>query len=379
MEVHGSPRARRAIALIAVALAALAAGAGAYLWSAAPHPYHGPPPPATSRPIPVSMDWRSAAQGWIIVHDSGSPASFLFRTQDGGVHWQRLLSVDGPASVRFTDANHGTVQVGALRAAGLTVLRTDDGGAHWRPMAQPELEPGAALSALVLEGGAAWALTHTALYRTADAGASWQRLPGPWAVGDDDLLDVAVRPGGEAWVTGAALAGRAALFATHDGGATWTRRALPAAPPGPAAADRLEIRAPAISAAGRAVLPVYDRDADQTWLYASADAGGTWRDPLPLPAGGGARWPAFVDGGAGWTWSLTTAWSTEDGGRSWRAAAAPGGGWQFGTVAPVSGAVAWADAVQVGDQASRGPATWGLFRTSDAGLHWTRTPLPDLG
>ena len=372
--VRGSPRARRAVVLIAAALVAMAAGAGVYLWSNAPHPYQGPPPPATSRPIPVSMDWRSAAQGWIIVHDSGSPASFLFRTVDGGAHWQRQLSVNGPASVRFTDARHGIVLVSALRAAGLSVLRTDDGGAHWRPLTPPDLEPGGALDAVVADGDGSWALSHSSLYRTAGGSAHWQRLPGPWA-GDDDLLDLVVRPGGGAWLTGAAVAIHAALFASRDGGATWARQALPPTSPGPALADRLEIRAPAISAEGRGVLPVYDRDLDQTWLYASADAGGTWRDPLPLPGGGGARWPAFVDGGAGWTWSLAAAWSTEDGGRTWRATAAPEGGWQFGTVAPVSGAVAWADAVQVGGQ----PATWGLFRTSDAGLHWTRTPLPDLG
>ena len=376
--LRDSPRARRAVALIALALAGLAGAAGLYLWSNAPHPYQGPPPPATSRPIPVSMAWRSAALGWIIVHDSGSPASVLFRTVDGGAHWQRQLSVDGPASVRFSDPRHGTVQVSAVRAAGISVLRTDDGGAHWRPVGQPRLEPGTALGSLVLEGDAGWALARTALYRTDDGGAHWQRLEGPWAADGDDLLDAAAGPGGAAWLTGGALAGRAALFVTRDAGEDWSRQTLPAGPPGPAPADHLEIRAPAVSADGRGVLPAYDRDTDQTWVYASEDAGVTWRGPVPLPGGGGPRRPAFVDGGAGWTWGLDAAWSTEDGGRTWRQAAAPAGGWRFGAVAPVSGTVAWADAVRAGGQPARGPAPWGLFRTSDAGLHWTRTALPDL-
>jgi photosystem II stability/assembly factor-like uncharacterized protein len=372
MEVRGSPRARRAIALIAIALTGLAAGVAAYLWSSLPRPYYqGPPPPATSRPIPVSMDWRSPVLGWIIVHDSGSPASFVFHTEDGGAHWQRQLAVNGPASVRFTDERHGTVLVGALRGGGVTVLRTEDGGAHWLPVARPELEPGTALSTVLLDGRAGYALTRSDGYRTDDAGMHWERLAGPWAAGDD-LLDVAFRADGSAWLAGAAL------FRTRDRGLDWAREALPAGPPGPAAADQLEIRAPTVGADGRGVLPVYDRDGDQTWLYVTEDGGATWRDPVPLPGGAGPRRPAFVDGRTGWTAALATAWSTGDGGRTWQAVAAPPGGWQFGTVVPVSGSIAWADAVRT-DRPADQPADWALFRTADAGLHWTRRELPDLG
>jgi len=378
MEVRNSPRARRGIALISVALAGLAAGVAGYLWSTAPHPYQGPPPPATSRPIPVSMDWRSATLGWIIVHDAGSPASYLFRTEDGGTHWERQLSVDGPATVRFTDERHGTVQVGAVRASGVTALRTDDGGAHWRPIPQPQVEPGTVVSELLMSGDSGWALARPSPYRTVDGGASWDRLPGPWAAAGDDLVDIAATAEGSAWLTGGATAGLAALFVTRDGGRSWAREALPLGTPGPPAPDHVDIRAPTVSADGRGVLPVYDRDADRTWLYASTDAGATWRDPIALPGGGGSRRPAFVDGATGWTASLDAAWSTTDGGRTWRPAAALDHGWQFGSVAPVSATMAWADAVQVRDADVVGPASWALFRTSDAGIHWTRAALPAL-
>src|SRR5215469_12983489 len=96
-----SRRARRGIALIAVALVGLAAGVAAYLWSVAPHPYSGPPPPPTSLAIPVSMDWHTDAQGWMVVHDAGGPESVLFRTANGGRRWTRQLSIGGPAFVRF--------------------------------------------------------------------------------------------------------------------------------------------------------------------------------------------------------------------------------------------------------------------------------------
>src|SRR5215472_18529731 len=72
-----SPRAMRGIALIALALVGMAVGVTAYLRSAAPPTYTGPPPPATSRPIPVSMDWRTSTLGWVVVHDAGGPESVL--------------------------------------------------------------------------------------------------------------------------------------------------------------------------------------------------------------------------------------------------------------------------------------------------------------
>src|SRR5215470_10167420 len=117
-----SPRARRAVALMGLALAGLVAGVAAYLWSSVPHPYSGPPPPPTSLPIPVSMQWRSAIEGWIVSHDAGGPESFLFHTTDGGKHWQRQLSISGPAFVRFTDARHGMLLVRAFPPAAQQAL-----------------------------------------------------------------------------------------------------------------------------------------------------------------------------------------------------------------------------------------------------------------
>jgi hypothetical protein len=36
------------------------------------------------------------------------------------------------------------------------------------------------------------------------------------------------------------------------------------------------------------------------------------------------------------------------------------------------------DGLLVREQAAQRPASWGLFRTSDAGRRWTRSPLPSL-
>jgi photosystem II stability/assembly factor-like uncharacterized protein len=374
LEALDSPRARRAIALIAVALVGLAAGVGVYVWSLLPRP--GTPPPATSRPIPVSMDWRSATEGWVVVHDSGSPASFVFRTDDGGAHWRRQVWIDGPGTVRFTDARHGTVVAGASGVARMQVLHTDDGGASWRPIGLPEVAAATIRTAFFLDGQTGWTLAGGVLYQTVDGGVHWQQLPGRGLSASDDMLDMGFLADGTGWLTGTTVPGAAALLVTHDGGLDWVRETLPpGAGPGPAA--QLEIRAPTVSGR-RGVLPVYDRDGDQVWLYLSDDAGTTWRDPQPLPGGGGARRPAFMNGTAGWTWIAASAWFTTDAGQTWHEAAGLGGGWLFSAVFPVTGAMAWADAVQVRERAASGPASWGLFHTSDGGQHWTRAPLPSL-
>ena len=371
-----SHRALRAIALIGLALVGLAAGVGVYLWSTSPHPYDGPPPPSTSQPIPVSMAWRSSTLGWLMVHDAGGPESLLFRTADGGAHWQRQVSVDGPSSVRFTDARHGTVRIDPF-SGGLQVLRTDDAGAHWLTVALPDLVPGSVSTPVFLNGSAGWLLAQqpgpaglrSSFYETEDAGRHWRALPDL----PNDLADLAFATAGTGWLTGA-TAVEPALLVTRDGGQHWTPQALPAG--GPRQGDGLEIAPPVLSPDGRGVLPVYDRDANQGWVFETSDGGRTWLDPRPLPWTGAQ--PVFADGAAGWTWNGGSASVTADSGRSWQPAGALSGGWAFNAITPVSASVAWASALSSTAQGSVHLVTWSLFRTADGGRHWTQVRLPNL-
>jgi photosystem II stability/assembly factor-like uncharacterized protein len=383
-----SPRALRGMALIALALLGMGIGVAAYLRSSAPHPYTGPPPPATSQPIPVSMDWRTAAQGWVVIHDAGGPESVVFRTTTGGARWERQFAINGPAFVRFTDASHGVLRANAAQAAGAQLLRTEDGGGHWRPVILPQLGPGTASTPFFLDRNRGWLLTarystegqRPVVYGTADGGQSWRPLgsPGPATAPTDLLGDLAFAPGDAGWVFGTAAAGGAVLFETRDGGLTWTPQTLPLGAVGPRPTDRLDVAPPLVTATGEGVLSVYDRDGGQGWLYATGDGGATWSDPRPLPKATGSRQPVFVDAATGWTSDPSAAWLTADGGRTWRQTPGLPGGWQFSTVAPVSASQAWATAAQDGRDGPLGPVRWALFRTTDAGLHWTRAAMPDL-
>ena len=274
-------------------------------------------------------------------------------------------------------------------------LWTDDRGAHWMPVMLPELDVGTTYSPFFLDRDTGWVLavnpapvSRTALYGTVDGGEHWRRLAdagdGPaqsqGISSSDVLFDLAFVAGGLGWLTGRTTTGGPALLMTRDGGHEWARTTLPADSNGPLETSHLDVWAPMIFADGHGVLPVYDRDAGRTWLYVTDDHGANWSDPQALPWDGGYRRPSFSAGGAGWTWSDQSAWLTVDAGRTWRRVAALPGGWLFDAIAAVSETTAWASAAEVREQGSGSPRPprWGLFRTTDGGLHWTPVAMPAL-
>lgn len=111
----------------------------------------------------------------IVVNGIGNAVPRLIRTTDG-VHWSQTRGVGMPPesnafSVTFSDAAHGwaVTQFGDL-------LATADGGDNWTVMHQPV--PGAAQSVAAVcavSARSGWAATGSAVYRSDDGGATWQR------------------------------------------------------------------------------------------------------------------------------------------------------------------------------------------------------------
>ena len=222
----------------------------------------------------------------------------LWGTSDGST-WSQLAVVDGAmTSLDFVDASTGWM---VLRtSAEASVLVTHDGGRTW---------------ARQFRASGQSPLLQVSFVNTRDG----------WALGSDTFY---CAMGGCVGYT---------LYATTDGGATWTTLQRPEIPwwgPTP----------PLASAAGFLGAP----------QFTSATAG--W---IRIDTGAGA--------GAGGV--LVTA----DGGRTWRRSNGDSGIWSVGALAPIDGKAAVATVHAYEGSAS----TTFLARTIDGALTWQRLPLDE--
>jgi photosystem II stability/assembly factor-like uncharacterized protein len=131
------------------------------------------------------LDFRSVyafSERAAYVLSSGDAAkSKLFRTVDGGLHWELLYTspdsfLDG---LKFWDAAHG-IMLGDPAGGSFVVLTTADAGKTWVRRTLPQALPdegafAASNSSLAVHGTAeAWFGTSGArVFHTADAGATW--------------------------------------------------------------------------------------------------------------------------------------------------------------------------------------------------------------
>ena len=209
------------------------------------------------RPVPGtdSLQFRdihaiSRDEAWVLSIGNG-PASRIYHTTDGGVHWQlQFQNADSAAfydCLTFFDAKHGVAFSDAVNGRTL-ILRTADGGEQWALLPQNAVpvpldgEGGYASSGgCVTSHGPrhGWiATTHSRVFRTEDAGQTWTVFATPLAQDStrglkatawhDTMLGIAV---------GGTVVGRrvddttsAAVAFTNDGGKTWTLGQRP--PPG---------------------------------------------------------------------------------------------------------------------------------------------------
>jgi hypothetical protein len=240
---------------------------------------------STGQPGPAGPRWTSAGpavNGGLFAVDPGQPrqmylasglAAELFASRDGGHSWQleRTLPVAGgyPTALLALPGRPGRLVLAVNGGNGFytddptytgKVLESSDGGAHWRDLGLPDSFVETVLASP--GGGTLVAVTRQGIYITRDQGATWSRLDEPWGssalseaslVGSDLYLAtlsglyvargvtgsspaepvLAFTPPGQtsAWVDGvtgdagtvyAAAWQGGGIYASHDGGVTWT-------------------------------------------------------------------------------------------------------------------------------------------------------------
>lgn len=278
-----------------------------------------------------AVTFRDALEGWVLAADCGGvpsldPCPMVFlSTVDGGESWTSQpidLRQDYTFELLATDATLFLTGPGNLGAS--VALRSTDGGAGWQAMTHPALdlreidfvdaEVGYALSS----SGYGRPSTAPDLYRTDDAGRSWQRI-GPVPVDWNGKL--AFRDAQHGFSAGSTCSQDQQcvlkISATSDGGQSW---------------ETVFSESPGVR-----TFPVSFQFADDAhgWFVGDSgflitqDGGRTWtQQPIPFDhefVGG----TDLVEGGHAWTLiathTLQTLARSQDGGKSWEIIPEPGG------------------------------------------------------
>ena len=402
------PRARHALAAVGLAAVLVTVVGATYL-----KPWRAwtlePAPAATVRAAPpraaVSVQqahFLSATVGWVVT--GSASLSTLFRTLDGGRHWQReQAGVAGQGwTLRFFDARRGVVY--AADRNGPVLWKTADGGQRWMRVRPPAPTPPGLI--FFADPSHGWCLApigpqpfgagpmadrqEVALFRTVDGGASWSQLlrtdqPSTnRGLGGDGLKTwIWFRDLNAGWIGQTTPGGHAVVYATIDGGDSWVRQALP--PPAAGWGSPVGVfdeGAPALLGTGSAamvVTPIVQGGNPGSYLlqnwYVYVWHGSSWADPLRVPG------PAFsvvghTQGRRWWAGNGSTVLESDDAGNHWQAIGNAPNGRLFARFDPIDPDHAWALLLDPQACGIGLPCGFSLARTADGGRHWTPVSAP---
>jgi photosystem II stability/assembly factor-like uncharacterized protein len=393
------------------------------------------PLPSVHDPMASFIDGR---EGWVL--DRGVPvtqcdtaSAWIWHTVDGGASWTKL-NVSGIAdqqckeNIWFVDSRMGFITAWDDNRRP-TIYRTTDGGLTWSGSALPDPPDfttqagGFTLRAdwvkrfgttLYLE---AWWQDRQYVFSSGDGGASWIWLtkipasvvmvtetrwlaltgPGPmqetinggqqWHPYSTDLnIDSPVLGGTQIVFADAQTGyetGRGALQRSDDGGAHWVRIPTPGVATNPSPTPS-GIPLPTTAVLSAPSTNVVWALVANEYLFRSTDQGKTWQQRSTAPRQGGDGDPmiSFLDDMTGWvlfpgvaatncTSQSAQLWHTTDGAKTWQVLA------NDLPFDQCKDAMYFADSqhgfVATSDFVSS-PKVW---RTSDGGLKWLSSPLPD--
>jgi photosystem II stability/assembly factor-like uncharacterized protein len=174
------------------------------------HEYAGPDKPP-------AFWFLDRARGWIAWLDDRTNEFEMIHTQDAGEHWQNL-SKQSLQEVRFFDDNHG------YGADGANFLRTNDGGRTWTETTIPHTRYIDNMVFLTPDDG--WIADADGkdlfVFRTTNGGRDWEesRTNAPKEVGE--VRDMFFVDQDRGWLTTWNLDYHGSyLFSTVDGGKHW--------------------------------------------------------------------------------------------------------------------------------------------------------------
>jgi photosystem II stability/assembly factor-like uncharacterized protein len=153
-----------------------------------------------------SMNFLSGQTGWVT--DREGDDLFLFRTVDGGRHWQEsrtTLPSEWPdvREISFVDRNHGWIVLKHSRDDEIRLLATTDGGVVWLPVSIPTVRSatwwpnvvkfvsdkvGFVFSTEENDPQSGDFKSHKVFY-TSDGGARWQKYSLPYSIFSCQTLD----------------------------------------------------------------------------------------------------------------------------------------------------------------------------------------------
>lgn len=363
-----------------------------------------------------ALDFVSANEGWIAeTRASGSLAgpTDLYRTTDGGRSWQRQLTWDGPGpeQVRFSANGKDGLVVGR---GGVPLFRTADGGASWERMSLPPEAGQVAALLYFLDAREGWVVSYlndatpgfAAVFHTTDGGGHWiqtARLDvnqqfSYGRIGGSLQGSFMFRDSSTGWFATVQMSGTNIpivppyLYATHDGGKTWTVQTLPtqvgiamdSSSAGVSLPQFVNQRDGVLVVTTISTPPSGLDNAHQaptiqgTYVYSTNDGGDHWSGPRAISVPGGLPYLhalAVVDASHWFVLSDSGIAQTTDAGRHWQ----PLAGWlrsneHISTFQFLDAKTGWAAVV-----AGTTHPKLAIYRTADGGTSWTRFSAPDVG